>query len=101
MIRTHRQSDVVVIDFLPGDGASGHYGKTLIFRSILDAENGSKPATLSLNACCRIIEEHGGHLLRAEDPNNPAFRVELRVATNQKSRPAFVPLNRTAARSGS
>jgi two-component system NtrC family sensor kinase len=101
MIRTHRQSDVVVIDFLPGDGASGHYGKTLIFRSILDAENGSKPATLSLNACCRIIEEHGGHLLRAADPNNPAFRVELRVATNQKSRPAFVPLNRTAARSGS
>lgn len=101
MIRTHRQSNKVMIDFLPGNVASTQDGKSLVFRSILDAEKGSKPATLSLSACCRIIEEHGGHLLRAEDPNIPAFRAVLREATNQKSRPGFVPLNRTAARSGS
>jgi hypothetical protein len=73
----------------------------LQFSSILGSEGPNKPSTLSLSACCRIVEEHGGRLLQSSTPDNIGFRMELRAAPNAASRPTYGAVNRAAARSGS
>lgn len=100
-VRTHRESNFVLIDFSVFDPAASAPSEPLAFPSALNSEGADKPATLSLNACCRIIEEHGGRLLRTSVQSNPAFRMELQIATNSSSRPSFSAASRAAARSSS
>jgi len=99
-VRTHRQGNFVLVDFSsydPGDSST----PSLSYPSLLSSEGGNKPSTLSLSACCRIVEEHGGRLLQPSTPGNPAFRVELRIATNSASRSPLAAGTRAAARSSS
>src|SRR5271165_462124 len=81
-IRTQSQNNVVSVDFSPYDSSS----QPLLFASPLCSEGANKPSTLSLGACCRIVEEHGGRLLQPATPHSVAFRMELRVATHSASR---------------
>ena len=90
-------SDLVLIEFSSCDLSS----LPLSSFSPLNSEGANKPATLSLSACCRIVEEHGGRLLQSSTPDHTAFRMELRVATNSAVRSPFAAPNRAAARSGS
>lgn len=96
-VRTHSQGNFVLVDFSSYDPSS----QPLSYLSSLSSEGGNKPSTLSLNACCRIVEEHGGRLLQPSAPGNPAFRMELQVATNSASRSSFAAATRAAARSSS
>jgi two-component system NtrC family sensor kinase len=100
-IRTQNHNDGVLIDFLLSEGTTEHSSQPQAFRSILESDGGPKPTSLSLNACCRIVAEHGGRLLQSVDSGNPAFRVELRVATTSKNRTSFTTLSRAVARSSS
>jgi signal transduction histidine kinase len=94
-LRTHRQGDRVMVDFSSRDTTS----PPLSFSSPLSSEGANKPSTLSLSACCRIVEEHGGHLWQP-DAGDPAFRMELCMATSSAGR-SFGAASRAAARSGS
>jgi nitrogen-specific signal transduction histidine kinase len=99
-VRTQRQGNLVLVDFSsydPGDPSS----QPSSYPSLLSSEGGNKPSTLSLSACCRIVEEHGGRLLQPSTPGNPAFRVELEVATNSASRSSLAAATRAATRSNS
>ena len=106
-VRTHSQGDVVLVDFSSYDPSSydpsSHdpSSQPPSYPSPLHSEGENKPSTLSLSACCRIVEEHGGRLLQPSTPGNPAFRMELRVASKSASRSALASLNRAAARSSS
>jgi nitrogen-specific signal transduction histidine kinase len=97
--RTQGQGDLVLVDFSSSsyDPAS----QPLTYASPLNSEGANKPSTLSLSACCRIVEEHGGRLLQTSASGDTAFRIELRIATNSASRSAFAVPSRAAARSGS
>jgi signal transduction histidine kinase len=95
-VRTRSEGDLVLVDFSCCDASS----PPLSFHSTLSSEGANKPSTLSLSACCRIVEEHGGRLLQPS-ASGAAFRMELRVAKNSAGRPSFAPANRVAARSGS
>jgi hypothetical protein len=68
---------------------------------VFNSPGENRPSSLSLSACCRILEEHRGRLLQPSTPGNPAFRMELRVATNSANRSSFGVPNRAAARSSS
>ncbi len=94
-VSTHSQDDLVLVDFSSYDPAS----QPLSFPSPLSSNGANKPSTLSLGACCRIVEEHGGRLLQPSTPYSHAFRMELRVATNSGNRSTFAVPNRAAARS--
>jgi len=94
---THRQGNSILVDFSSYDPSS----QPLSFPSVFNSEGGNKPSTLSLSACCRIVEEHGGRLLQPAAPGNPAFRMELQVATSAAGRSSFVVPNRAAARGSS
>jgi nitrogen-specific signal transduction histidine kinase len=96
VIRTQRQEDVVFIDFYSRSATAQDSSESPSFPSLLNPNDGSKPNSLSLSACCRIVEEHGGRLLQTSDPSTPAFRVELQTA-NSKNRSSFPSLNRAAA----
>jgi two-component system NtrC family sensor kinase len=96
-VRTHSQGSFVLVDFSSYDPSS----QPLSYLSSLSSEGSNKPSTLSLNACCRIVEEHGGRLLQPSTPEKPAFRMELRIAANSASRSSFASPNRAAARSSS
>ncbi|HKC00400.1 MAG TPA: histidine kinase dimerization/phospho-acceptor domain-containing protein [Terriglobales bacterium] len=99
-VRTHRQGDLVLVDFSsydPGDPSS----QPPSYPSLLSSEGRNKPSTLSLSACCRIVEEHGGRLLHNSTPDNPAFRMELRIAANSANRSSLAAATRAAARSSS
>ena len=100
-VRTHSQGDAVLVDFLSYDPSGDPALQPLSFQPLLNSEGGDKPATLSLSACCRIIEEHGGRLLRPSTPGHPAFRMELRVAANSVSGSSLAMTNRAAARGSS
>jgi len=100
LIRTWSQSDVVVIEFSPHNKISQDSSDAPQFRSLLD-DGMPKPTSLSLSACCRIVEEHGGRLLQPLDPGSSAFRVELQPATTAKNRNSFGAWNRAAGSSGS
>ncbi|MFY9844505.1 MAG: histidine kinase dimerization/phospho-acceptor domain-containing protein [Terriglobales bacterium] len=95
--RTHAHDDLVMIDFASYDASS----PSPSFSSPLHSEGANKPSTLSLSACCRIVEEHGGRLLQSSPQGNAGFRMELRSAANSAVRSAFAAPNRAAARSNS
>lgn len=94
IIRGSHRGDMVVVDFL----ADTSTAESLAFdtSSRLRAEEISKPSTLSLSACCRIVEEHGGYLSRPSAVGVPGFRMELPIASR-----SAIHENRVAARSGS
>ncbi len=87
-IRTHSKSNRVLVDFWLGDPDASS-APALPFTTVLESEGASKPATLSLSACCRIVEEHGGRLLQPDEGNSPAFRMELQLAASSGVRTAF------------
>jgi len=99
-VRTRRQGNFVLVDFSSYD-LSGDPASAPIFQPVLNSEDGDKPATLSLSACCRIVEEHGGRLLQPSTPGRAAFRMELGVLANSATRSALAATNRAAARSSS
>jgi hypothetical protein len=95
-VGTHSIGDVVLVEFSCYDPSL----PPLAF-SPLGSEGENKPSTLSLSACCRIVEEHGGRLLYSSNPGNTSYRMELRTATNadnRSSHTAFSAHSRAAAR---
>ncbi len=97
LVRTHSQGAFVQVDFSAYDPSS----RPLSFASGFNSQGGNKPSTLSLSACSRILEEHRGRLLQPAVPGQPAFRMELRAATNSEKRSSFGVPNRATARSSS
>lgn len=91
-VRTHRAGSLLQVDFF---AEAPFLGKPT-FDLVMSSEGNARPATLSLSACCHIVQEHGGRLLRPKNLTIPAFRVELAAA--QPS--ANAPTNRAAAQSG-
>jgi His Kinase A (phospho-acceptor) domain len=92
-IRTRREGDSLLLDFF----AEAPFLGQPSFDLPLTSEGQPRPSTLSLSACCRIIEEHGGRLLRPSNLTIPAFRVKLSAAPfTTASQPG-----RSAAHSGS
>jgi signal transduction histidine kinase len=93
------QDDTVLVFEFRSDAASRELPYQL-FRSSL---GGNKPSSLSLTACCRMVEEHDGRLLCQPGAGGyRAFRLELPVATKTSSA-SSAPLTpiRTAAGSAS
>jgi signal transduction histidine kinase len=101
LLRTHGEGNVVWVDFTSYNPSADASLPSLSFPWAFHSEGGNKPPSLSLSACCRIVEEHGGRLLQTSAPGNPAFRMEMQVASNSASRVSFSPPNRAAAHSGS
>ncbi len=95
-ISTQRRDNSVLVDFSSHDASA-----TPSMLSEFGTEGPTKPSTLSLGACCRIVEEHGGRLLRATTPGNPVFRVELRLAAGAPSFTSMSAPGRAAARGNS
>jgi two-component system NtrC family sensor kinase len=93
-VRTHGKGNFILIDFSSSDPTS----TPLAFPSVFHSDGENKPATLSLSACCRIVEEHGGRLLQPA-PGQSAFRMELRVVPISTRRSTFA--DSTPAVSGS
>ena len=77
LVRTALEQNFVVIEFLTG-APSMHRP---VCDTLLTSEGVNKPSTLSLSACSRIIEEHGGRLLRPSKTGVHAFRLELPIAS--------------------
>ncbi|MGB8013803.1 MAG: histidine kinase dimerization/phospho-acceptor domain-containing protein [Terriglobales bacterium] len=100
LVRTHGQGNLVMVDFSPFASSGDPASQPVSFSSALTSDGPSKPSTLSLSACCRIVEEHGGRLLQTSTTENPSFRLELQVATASTSRSAPGTPNRAAARNG-
>ena len=96
LVRTHSQGNFVLVDFSPDDPSL----RPSSYALPLNSEGENKPSTLSLSACCRIVEEHGGRLLQPSPPTNFAFRLELRVAANSLGRSSFSLPGRTLVRDG-
>jgi len=98
-VHTSWDGDFVVLEF--GSNAAS----TEPPYQLLPSEGGNKPSTLSLNACCRIAEEHGGRILaQASRGLYAAFRLELPVVTkpsNVSSPSNSVRPNRAAVGTGS
>jgi signal transduction histidine kinase len=92
-IRTGHEGGSLLVDFF----AEAPFLGPPSFDLLLTSEGVHRPDTLSLNACCRIVEEQGGRLLRPSNLTIPAFRVELSVAANS----ATGHPNRAAAHGGS
>ncbi len=92
-IRTRHEGDALLVDFF----AEALFLGPPSFDLLLSSTGPYKPSTLSLNACCRIVEEHGGRLLRPSNLTIPAFRMELSVASNSST----AQPNRAAAHGGS
>jgi nitrogen-specific signal transduction histidine kinase len=95
LVRTHERDNVILVDFTSYDPSARSFAQLPAFSTACHPEGGSKPPSLSLSACCRIVEEHGGRLLQTSAPGNPAFRMELQVASSSASQVSF------AARSSS
>ncbi len=100
-IRTLSQGNSVQVDFSSYDPSGDLSLRALSFQPVVQSEGGTKPASLSLSACCRIVEEHGGRLLQPCTPGPPAFRMELRVWASSATHSAFAASNRAAAHGSS
>ncbi|MFZ0479438.1 MAG: histidine kinase dimerization/phospho-acceptor domain-containing protein [Terriglobales bacterium] len=87
-VRTHHGDDSVQVDFF----ADTPFQLAPSFDSVLTSEGFNRPSTLSLSACCRIVEEHGGKLALPSNKAIPAFRMELPVVSK-----STVPSARAAA----
>ena len=90
-IRTYLEGNSVLVDFF----ADAPFAQPPACDTVLTSEGANKPSTLSLSACCRIVEEHGGRLAQPATNEIPAFRLELPVA----ARFAAQPHGRAAAHS--
>ncbi len=90
-VRTRQNRSSVVIDFYEGTPFVPPLCDTR-----LTSEGIDKPSTLSLSACCRIVEEHGGRLSRPSAMSLLAFQLELPIAVKS---PLSQP-ERAAAHSG-
>ena len=79
-VQTRCENNFVVLDFRSNADSAEPY-------QVLRASQGAnRPSTLSLNACCRIVEEHGGRILSQPGHGGyAAFRLELPVATKSFS----------------
>ena len=95
-VHTHAQGDRVMVDFSSFD-PSGRSSESPAEFQALNSDGANKASTLSLSACCRIIEEHGGRLLRSSTSRGGAFRLELQVMSSAVARSSYAP-NRAAAR---
>ena len=100
-VRSHSQGNVVLVDFAAFDASSDPASERPSVSWVLYSEGGNKPASLSLSACCRIVEEQGGRLLQPAASGNAAFRMELQVATSSASRAPLAAPVRAAAHGGS
>ncbi len=100
-VRTHSEGNLVLVDFLSYDPSDDPALRSLSFQPAANSEGGNKPATLSLSACRRIVEEHGGRLLQPSAPGHPAFRMELQVSANSVAGSSPAVTNRAAARGSS
>ncbi len=79
-VQTRQDDNSVVFDF-KSDAASGEP-----YQLLRTSQGGNKPSSLSLNACCRMVEEHGGHIhSQVARGRYTAFRLELPVATKTSS----------------
>ena len=101
LICTHQQSNVILVDFTSYDPSASSLAQPPSFNWVSHSQAENKPASLSLSACCRIVEEHGGRLLQSSDPGDPAFRMELQIAARAVSQGSFATLNRAAAHGSS
>jgi hypothetical protein len=99
LVRTHRQGKVVLVDFSGCHPSASPSLPPRSYPSLLRSEGSNKPVTLSLSACCRIVEEHGGRLLQTSTPGDFAFRMELQAAENFVGRTAIAGTGRAAATS--
>lgn len=81
LVRTHQKGDSVLVDFFAGAPLL----QPPLCDTLLTSEGANKPSTLSLSACCRIVEEHGGRLLRPSTQEVPGFRLELPIASKSAS----------------
>jgi len=97
LVRTHVEGKVVLVDFASYNPSADPTSDPLSFWAVFNSESGDQARSLSLSACCRIVEEHGGRLLQPATPGNPAFRMELQVAASAASRPSFASPNWAAA----
>jgi signal transduction histidine kinase len=100
-VRTRSQGNFVLVDFSSYDLCGDPASPPPSFQPVLNSEGRDKTVTLSLSACCRIVEEHGGRLLQPSTPGRAAFRMELRVLANSATRAALATTNRAAARGSS
>jgi signal transduction histidine kinase len=97
LVHTHSKGDRVLVDFSSFDASRGPSSQRPSALSELNSEGDNKASTLSLSACCRIVEEHGGRLLRSTASDGSAFRLELQVMSNAVGRSSYAP-SRAAAR---
>ena len=96
-VQTRQNDNFVVLDFKSDAASSEPY------QLLRTSQGGNKPSSLSLNACCRMVEEHGGHIhSQVARGRYTAFRLELPVATKTSSgsSPSVKP-TRAAASTGS
>jgi hypothetical protein len=97
-VRTQVRDKFILVDFFPYSVPSDDSSPQAIsFPSVFNADGNTNSLSLSLNACCRIVEEHGGRLLQPSGSGAPAFRMELRVAARAAVRSPLVESNRAAA----
>jgi len=98
-VQTRRDDNFVVLDFRSNADSAEPY------QLLRAAEGANRPSTLSLNACCRIVEEHSGRILSQPGHGGyTAFRLELPVATktfNDSLSSSGVNPTRAAAGTGS
>ena len=80
-VQSSREENTVAIDF---------YGNPLStdlpFQPLRVSQDSSRPASLSLNACCRIAEEHRGRIFtQSAADGGTAFRLQLPIADKAAS----------------
>lgn len=93
IVRSRQEGNYVLLDFFAG----APFMQSPLCNALLASEGANKPSTLSLSACCRIVEEHGGRLSRPATKEINAFRLELPIAAKSTAQQS----SRAAARSGS
>jgi len=100
LVRTHGEGDAVLVDFTAYNPSADPSSQPFSFEAVF-SESAERPSSLSLSACCRIVEEHGGRLLQPATAGSPAFRMELQVATGAAGPSPFAAPQWAAARSSS
>lgn len=75
IVRSHQEGNSVLVDFFKGVP----FMPAPLCDATLSSEGANKPSTLSLSACCRIVEDHSGRLSRPSTQDINAFRLELPI----------------------
>ncbi len=79
-IQSRREGNTILIDFY------GQPPSAEPFHPLHVSGNSTRTSSLSLNACCRIAEDHGGRILTLSAPDGrTAFRLELPIASRNTS----------------